>query len=256
MADSVTVAYVHSHEVAHSWYASVLNVLLADLGNEGRLMAGGFVSVPYSTGGIAAARNDGVEAFLSKSSDWLWWVDTDMGFAPDTVERLLASADASERPVMGALCYRWMEEGHDGLNGYQCRPSPTIYEWFEAGDRAGFAVAEDFAVDKVVRCAGTGSACILVHRSVFERIAEAEGPEWYTPLRHPTMGVVGEDLSFCLRLGRHGIPLHVDTSVKTNHLKRLWVSDRTPSPAPMVAPQPNRAERRRMARQGVSDGTR
>ena len=37
--------------------------------------------------------------------------------------------------------------------------------------------------------------------------------------------MIGEDLSFCLRAGACGIPIHVDTSVKATHLKHLWVSE-------------------------------
>src|SRR5690606_39990369 len=36
-----------------------------------------------------------------------------------------------------------------------------------------------YPVNTVVRCAGTGSAFILIHRSVFERIEADQGPVWY-----------------------------------------------------------------------------
>ena len=37
---------------------------------------------------------------------------------------------------------------------------------------------------------------------------------------------VGEDVTFCMRAGLLGFPIHVDTSLKTNHLKQLWVDER------------------------------
>jgi hypothetical protein len=37
--------------------------------------------------------------------------------------------------------------------------------------------------------------------------------------------MMGEDLSFCMRAGSLGIPVHVHTGVKTTHLKQLWLSE-------------------------------
>mgnify|MGYP003480441031 CR=1 FL=1 len=80
----------------------------------------------------------------------------------------------------------------------------------------------DYEKDAVVRCSGTGSACILIHRSVFERL----GPAPYEPLRNPTTGdLIGEDLSFCARAAQADIPIHVHTGVPTSHLKPIWMGE-------------------------------
>lgn len=223
-ADAATVAYVHGTEVAHSFHRSLTDMLLFDLGKHGRLMRGGFIAVRYSTGGIVKARNEAVHMFLdAKDSDWLFWVDTDMGFAPDTLDRLIAVADRKTKPVVGALCFASKELRPDGLNGYWTGLVPTVMDWrkLPTGE-SGFAARFDYDRNSVVRCSGTGSACIVIHRSVFERI----GADWYEPLRNPDTGdLLGEDLSFCARAGALDIPIHVHTGVKTSHLKPLWVAE-------------------------------
>jgi hypothetical protein len=37
--------------------------------------------------------------------------------------------------------------------------------------------------------------------------------------------MLSEDLSFCWRLGERGIPLWIDSRVKTSHAKTIWVSE-------------------------------
>jgi GT2 family glycosyltransferase len=224
VADAVTVAYVHSTDVAHSWYRSMTDLLMCDIGTHQRILRGGYIAVRYSTGGIIQARNDAARMFLeSRESEWLFWSDTDMGFAPDTVERLLASADAKERPIVGGLCFGSKELNADGVNGYWTAPVPTIYDWVTTPEGvSGFMPRHGYESDTLTQCSGTGSACIIVHRSVYDKL----GPNPYTPLRNPSTGeLLGEDLSFCARAAEHDIPIYVDASVKTSHLKPIWMAE-------------------------------
>src|SRR5262249_60080424 len=49
---------------------------------------------------VPAARNYLVQEFLASGMDWLWFVDTDMQFEADTLDRLLPPADPELRPVL------------------------------------------------------------------------------------------------------------------------------------------------------------
>lgn len=224
----VAVAYIHSDEVAHSWHESMFGLMRWDLEHDGSVMrGGGWIRTRAGTSdGVVAARNGTVRDFLAVPGlDWLFWVDTDMGFEPDTLDRLLAMADATERPIVGARCYMQQYTSDDGMGGYHARARATIYDW----NGQGFAVREAYPEDALVQCAATGSACILIHRSVFERM---EVGSWYDRLRHPAEDgrVLGEDFSFCLRAALLEIPIYVHTGVVTSHMKRVWIS--TPMEAP------------------------
>jgi hypothetical protein len=236
---AVTVAYVHNADgknLAHSWHYSLTELIGWDLAHEGRILRGGYIAMKHGTDGLADARNKAVRLFLAEGkADWLFWVDTDMGFAADTVDRLLAAADPVERPVVGALAFTWREDSQDGMGGWRTSPAPTIFDWRVLADgQMGFVVRLNYQPDALTACAGTGSACILVHRSVFERLAAATfgegkaplGEHWYDRVPNTTTGqLVSEDLSLCLRAGALGIPVHVHTGVKTTHQKTLWVSE-------------------------------
>jgi hypothetical protein len=175
--------------------------------------------------GISEARNQVAATFLdSTDAEWLFMVDTDMGFAPDTVDRLLASADRYARPVMGALCFALREVEPGPYYSARYGVIPTVYDYVETGDEVGFSPVPDYPRDAVTEVAGTGAACLLVHRRALHAVREKYGPAWFDPATHPT-GLRGgrrtfsEDLSFCVRLAGAGVPLHVDTSVKTVHHK-------------------------------------
>lgn len=227
MPDAVTVAYVHPNEVAHSWHTSYVNLLGHDLTAHQRILRGGFLAVRCGTGGLIDARNEAVRQFLTGDTDWLWWIDTDMGFAPDTVDRLMDAADPTDRPVVGALCFSQRELQPDGLGGYRCTPCPTLFRWAQVGDgREGFTAWMDYPQDQVVPVAGTGSACILIHRGVLEKVAATYPDNWYGRMTNPSTGqVLSEDLSFCARVAACGFPIHVDTGVKTSHLKAIWLAE-------------------------------
>lgn len=226
-ADPVTLAYVHPHEVAYSWHMSMMEAFGHDLSHRQRLVRGGTIAVKYGTGGIIQARNSAVEKFLTSDVPWLFWIDTDMGFAPDTVDRLVDQADPDERPIVGALAFSQREVEQDGYGGYQVQAMPTLYDWHTNPDGlAGFAARHHYQRDTLQPVSGTGSACIVIHRSVFEKIADKNGPCWYDPLRNPTDGRwLGEDLSFCVRAIEAGLTIWVDTAVKTTHFKHVWVGE-------------------------------
>jgi hypothetical protein len=227
--DAVAVAYVHSNDVAYSWHFSLLQLLVADLSGPQRIRRGGIIAISVEAGQVTLARNKAVRHLLESAASWILWLDTDMGFSGDLLERLLAAADPVERPIVGALCFSQRKLGPDGMGGYHTVATPTIFDWApmrtaDGDELEGFDIRWGYPSDELVRCGGTGSAAVLVHRSVFERIQAKYGDEWYhrVPARN---GSMGEDLSFCMRATALDIPVHVHTGVRTTHAKRIWLSE-------------------------------
>jgi hypothetical protein len=225
---AVTVAYLHPNDVAHSWHESMTSLVGYDLGAEQRIIRGGWIGMKCGAGGLDRGRTLAVAQFLDeRDAEWLFWVDADMGFAPDTIDRLLAVADPVERPLVGGLCFALKETEQDGMGGFRTAARPTLFDWVTDGQgRTGFQGRSHYPVNTLVQVQGTGSACLLVHRSVFERIAQEHGPVWYNRIPNPSTGdLIGEDLSFCVRAGSAGIPIWVHTGVRTTHQKTLWLGE-------------------------------
>lgn len=226
--DAITVAYVHpSGETAYSWHHSLSQLVGYDFAHEARILRGGYVAMRYGTGGLVEARNKTVAQFLADcDAPWLLWLDTDMGFPPDLAERLLEAADPETRPIVGALCFIQRESEPDGMGGWRCTAAPGIFDWANLQAGSGYVVRWDYAPNTLVRCNGTGSAAVLIHRSVFSRIAAKYGPRWYDQVPNPSTGdTVGEDLAFCIRANALEIPVHVHTGIPTTHMKHVWLGE-------------------------------
>jgi hypothetical protein len=226
---SVLVCYLHpATEVQHSFATSLMGVVNHDAAHHQRLFTStGPLMMRCGTGGLVDARNKAVAHFLDQATEeWLWFVDTDMGFRPDTVDRLVDVADPVLRPVVGALCFGLKQGDPDGYGGYETSPFPTIYGWGAGPDGvAGFRAAAEYPRDAVIPVAGTGAACLLIHRTVAEKVRAEHGDLWFDPVRYADGRLVSEDLSFCYRLAGLQIPVHVHTGVRTTHAKQIWVGE-------------------------------
>lgn len=163
-------------------------------------------------------RNRIVKAFLEQDrADWLLQIDSDMTFPRDTLRRMFEHADPDDVPVLGALTF-----GFKSKRG----PFPVMYQ--QAASEFGYSHLPimDYPKDQLIRVGAIGGAFVLAHRHVFEKIRGAEPFPWYGTavvpfIKDGTPHQIGEDLSFCLRLAEHDIPIHVHTGIGTGHVKDI-----------------------------------
>lgn len=207
--DRVVVGYVHPGQVSSYFTESLTNLLMWDQATSRRIVG---VVNQWSSANISPARNNVTSQFLERDAEWLLWVDSDMAFPHTALDELLVAADAADRPIMGGLCF--------GASLGEL--FPTIYYFSE--DEQGRITTQrvnDFPDDEIVQCAATGSAFVLIHRSVFETV-RAKGFNvaypWYQETEIAGQPC-GEDITFCVRADICGIPTHVNTAVKIGHHK-------------------------------------
>lgn len=221
-ADTV-FGFVHPENVGFNWMMSWNSNYMGSSRSSGQ-----FIAMRCGSDGLPAARNKVAAMFLDSGKEWLFWTDTDQGFKPDTLDRLHESAHRLDRPIVGALAFVNREVELDDMGGYRTVAGPAIYRWAKRTDgKAGFTPFVDYPRNTLVRVDGTGSACILIHRRVFEQIALKYGTNWYTRMVNPEADgqMLGEDLSFCARAAVCGFPIFVHTGIPTNHLKPVWLSE-------------------------------
>lgn len=233
---SVVVGFLDAGKWSACFGLSYRDLCLHDALTSQRIVrpAGRELRAVTGAAGIPASRNKVARDFLDQTDgEWLWFVDSDMGFAADTVDRLVKSADPELRPVMGGLCFAGLRKrppAGDNLYAERFLIQPTVYEWTELADEVGFRPIVGYPRDQVVPVGATGAACLLIHRSALTRVRSQIGDVWFDPITHPT-GLRGgprtfsEDMSFCVRLAGVDIPVHVDTAVKTTHEKGLIYLD-------------------------------
>ena len=220
----VFLAYLHPNELSASFHKSVTDLRLYDMMNHSHIVGVG--AVRAGGYGIPEARNTVADHVLKEPGfEWLFWVDADMGFAPDVLDRLLEVADPATRPVVGGLAFAYQDQGFDVYNGIRNQPKPTIYDWVD-GDFKGRA---HYPVNQLVQSAATGCAIVLIHRTVIEKVHEKYGPDWFDrlPREKKTVGdgPMGEDVSFFVRCQALGIPCFVHTGIRTSHHKQIHVQE-------------------------------
>lgn len=221
-AGTVSVGYLHPGQYSACFADSLTALLFYDATNNHRITSHvmGKISLQVGSGGIVSGRNSVTKSFLDKSeAEWLFWIDSDMGFDEDTVDRLIAAADPLQRPVMGGLAFALKQDGQKPMGAIRYRAVPTVYSFVDTGSDVGFTPRFDYPRDEVVECSATGGAIVLIHRSTLEGIRDKFGDCWYDPITHPSEVIFSEDLSFCIRVAALDLPLYVHTGIKTTHDK-------------------------------------
>lgn len=223
----VFLAYLHPNTISSSFVDSL--DLLRTYDAQGPQQLRQFGKVRAGHQGIVDARNQLARNLVESPCEWLFFLDADMGFAPDTLERLLAAADPVHRPIVGGLCFAYREIGFDGMGGYRAKPMPTVYSYIEHPDgKSRFTGRSHYPVNQLVETAATGAACLLIHRSVIERmysdpITAGKGEPFDRIMGAD--GLMGEDISFCMRAGALDFPIWIHTGVRTTHHKEIWVGE-------------------------------
>lgn len=221
----VLVGYLCQNTVTDSFHSSLFDLMGHDLTGPARLHK----KVKARSGPLQLVdgRNNLAEQTIATGCDWLFMVDSDMGFEPDTLDRLLAVADPETRPVVGGLCFSMREYGGDGMGGMMTFSSPTILNWVIHEDGVGRFTGQDhYPVNTMIRVGATGAAMILIHRSVLEKVRDANlHGKWFDRVEVTAGELQGEDVSFCWRLRELGIPLWVHTGIRTTHMKTVWLDE-------------------------------
>jgi hypothetical protein len=170
-------------------------------------------AIPKKSGPrIAAGRNDLVRHFLESGADWLMMLDDDMAFEPDAIERLLQAAHPEHRPIVGGQCFAG---GRDGWFSTMFRMHPETKK---------LTRMDRWPEGELVLVDATGAANLLIHRSVFLKLAEDYKPPWEWFQETMLEGRdVGEDITFCLRARAAGFPIFVHTGVEFGHAKMVVV---------------------------------
>jgi len=232
----VIPSFVDGNEWAACFGLSWADLMLKDQVAEQpkMLTAGGmYLREVAGTMGVAEGRNHIVNAFLAATrGEWLFMVDTDMGFEPDIVDRMVASAEANKVQVLGALCFalKAKGKGETALHARRHRITPTLYRYVDIGKEQGFLPIMDYGKDSFQYVDATGAAALLIHRDAALKVGDNPFRPMIVRGANPdgTDRAFSEDLSFCSRMASAGVAIGVDTSIKTTHYKTgLYLDEET-----------------------------
>lgn len=160
------------------------------------------------------ARNQITDYVLRNGGyDYVLWLDSDMTFEPDLMEKLMEDiqSDESIQAVTG-LCF-----------GRRPPFKPCIYKRLEVEQKGQMIkpIAEnwfDYPRDSLFEVEACGFACVLMRVDMLEALGIYGVP--FFPL-----GGLGEDLTFCWRARKLDLKFHCDSRLKIGHIMRVHVDE-------------------------------
>ena len=176
------------------------------------------------TGLLSKSRNILVKHFLDETEDdWMFMVDSDEYITLDAFAKLVNTADKDEFPFVSGLYFAayWIKPT-------EMEPVPLIFKMHENSEILPFF---DYPENKVVEIFAAGTGCLLIHRSVLERLrelgAETNGRDWAWfhdgPIGNNKW--LSEDLMFCDHVQRAGFKIVVHTGAIIPHHKQMWLME-------------------------------
>lgn len=155
---------------------------------------------------IYDARNGMARRAVREGFDRVLWLDSDMSFEPDLMERLSARLDEGREYVSALYFTR------------KAPVRPVLYKecgYYEMEDGAVSPRAvwyDDYPRDDIFKVEATGFGGVMMTVDLIKRVGEKFGLPFA-----PMLGF-GEDLSFCGRVSQVGGEMWVDSTIKMGHV--------------------------------------
>lgn len=173
---------------------------------------------------ISENRNEIVHGFLASGGEWLMMFDTDVVINVDDFDVLIDAADVSKYPILGGKYFLAVPNGpNDTEYHISARKisalDPVFGEWLDNYPDNGI-------IDNLH---SLGMGYVLIHRSVFERIAQNNPGHpypWFADGYFPAFGTnISEDVYFYDQCRKAGINIALHTGADSVHLSKLPMTE-------------------------------
>lgn len=164
---------------------------------------------------IYDSRNTFVANAIGKGYDRILWLDSDMVFEPDLLERLSADMDETGAEFVTALCFK-----------RRMPTDPVIYKRLVYGRKEDGKLRvkaepyKDYPKDSLFEIAGSGFGAVMTCTDLLKRVWDTYGPPF------DPMTQIGEDLACCWRIGQLGVKMYCDSRIKAGHIGQMIFDER------------------------------
>ena len=169
----------------------------------------GECTLAMQTGSLVYSSREQLTVKAAKAdADYVLWLDSDMVFAPDLLERMLATLEAGKYDILSGVYYRRVAPY-----------TPVLFETLEINENGDAKYTEYKEIpDGIFEAAGCGFGCVLMRSDVFLDVQYRFG-HMFTPI-----GKNGEDVSFCWRARQCGFKIYCDPSIKLGHVSYQMIT--------------------------------
>lgn len=159
---------------------------------------------------IYTSRNNLATKAIQLNADFVFWMDSDMVFPPDTLMRMLKTLE--EHPEIDILT---------GVYFRRVPPyTPTLFDMLRMnGNICEWSQFKTLPTD-LFEVGGCGFGCVLMRTEVFMSVQSKHG-NMFAPI-----GNNGEDIAFCMRARDCGYKIICDPTIVCGHIGKIVVDDK------------------------------
>lgn len=156
---------------------------------------------------IYTSRNKLAERAIQMEADYVLWLDSDMVFQPDLLERMMDRLQKDNLDILTGLYFR------------RVRPfTPVLFNKLEmVGNVCNWSEFHELP-DEPFEVGGCGFGCVLMNTGVFLDVQGKFG-NMFGPI-----GNTGEDLAFCWRARECGYKIICDPSIECGHVSHIVIN--------------------------------
>ena len=154
------------------------------------------------------ARNNLARQAIKAEADWVLWLDSDMVFSPDFLQRMLAVCQENNIDFLTALCFRRKPPY-----------TPTLFDRLEKIEKGASYTALLSVPDGRFQVGGCGFAGVLMSTDVLLSVASKFDGRMFDPING-----FGEDVAFCWRARQCGYEIWCDSEIEMGHVGQCVVT--------------------------------
>ena len=160
------------------------------------------------------ARTMAANECLNGGFQWLFQLDADIVLPKNTLTKLMGH----QLPIVAGLYHQRFPTWNGAISDYQ----PCMFKEVVGDDgKIGMKALTEYQPGDLVEADYVGAGCLLIHRSVFERMLQAGIKRFFEWTMHADSEPQGsgrsEDFEFCSRARQVGFRAFVDTSIVCSH---------------------------------------
>ena len=165
------------------------------------------IEVGFHVGSLVYdSRNSLAERAINSNADYIFWIDSDMTFMPQTLNEMLLTLVNNDLAILTGMYFRRRHPF-----------TPTLFRELTIspmGVRCDHYPESEIPEKDLFEVAGCGFGCVLMRKDVLWNVMIQQNKDGL--LFSPIMGV-GEDLSFCWRARKCGYRIMCDPTIALGH---------------------------------------
>lgn len=167
-------------------------------------------AVAFQIGSLVyTSRNNLAQKALQMEADYVLWLDSDMTFTPDLMERMFKTLKEGDMDILTGLYFRRVPPY-----------TPTLFDKLEMRGEICSWSQFDHIPAEPFEVGGCGFGCVLMKTDVFFDVQIKMG-NFFAPI-----GNVGEDLAFCWRARQCGYKIFCDPRIICGHVGHIVVDNK------------------------------